>query len=306
MIPFIRLIRFPNLLIIVLAQWLCKYYIIDAFIPAGAMTDLQFWLLVLATVCIAAGGNVINDIFDVKVDLINKPEKVIVTKQISEQVAYNLYIGLNIVGVGIGLYLANAIGKSSFATLFVLISGALYIYASSLKRKAVIGNIVISLLVALSLLIVGLFDIASIAANENKIIVSLTFKLLAVYAFFAFAINWLREMVKDIEDIDGDHTVGMRTLPILLGRKRTAKMISVLAIICMAGIFWILYTYLHTNQWAIAYGLLALLGPMMYFAIKVWSAETKKDFRLLSSLLKIIMVLGLLSMPIFSYLFNLK
>ena len=131
------------------------------FIPLGVditLSHFEFVLLVLATICIAAAGNIINDIYDVDIDLINKPKKVIVGVSISEKTAYNLFIIFNIIGVGLGFYLANRSGEESFSGFFIVISALLYLYASFLKSMLLIGNIIISLLVAFSLIIVGLFD----------------------------------------------------------------------------------------------------------------------------------------------------
>ena len=165
---FLTLIRWKNLILIALVQLLIKYALFEPFDVAITLNGLGFSLLILTTLCLAAAGNIINDIYDVDTDLVNKPEQVVVGKTISEKAAYNLFFAFNIIGVGVGFYLAHAIGKSPFFAIFVIISASLYIYASYLKQMPLIGNIVISALVALSLIIVGVFELIPAIIESNK------------------------------------------------------------------------------------------------------------------------------------------
>ncbi|MFZ0491199.1 MAG: geranylgeranylglycerol-phosphate geranylgeranyltransferase [Salegentibacter sp.] len=292
---FLKLIRFGNLLFIVLTQYLIRYFL---FIPAGAgisLSDFSYFLLVFATICIAAAGYVINDVYDVEADKINKPEKRVIGKKISEKTANNLFIILNVTGVSMGFYLANLIGHPGFSAIFIFTSALLYLYASYLKQIIVVGNILISLLVALVILLPGLFDLLPAITAENRGIQSLLFSLLLDYAFFAFLINLLREMVKDQEDIRGDYNTGIRSLPIVLGVERTSKAIFALALIPLMAIIYYLYMYLFENTVAVLYTLLFILGPLLYFLVQITSAEKKKDFSRLSFILKIILFFGLIS-----------
>ena len=193
-----NLIRWKNLLLIVLVQVLVKYALFESFNIELTLSTIQFILLVLSTICIAAAGNIINDIYDVEIDLVNKPERVIVGKNISEKNALNLFIILNVLGVGLGFYISNSIDRSGFAVIFVLISALLYIYASYLKQTLLIGNIVISILVTLSILIVVIFDLISSITILNRALYLDIFKITFNYAVFAFMINLLREIIKDI------------------------------------------------------------------------------------------------------------
>src|SRR5690554_635682 len=123
------------------------------------LSTSQFILLVLATLCIAAGGNIINDIYDIEIDRVNKPDKVLIGKSISERTANNLFFILNIIGVGIGFYLSNVIGRPGFSALFIGISALLYLYAANLKSMLLVGNILVSILVAMSFIIVAIYDL---------------------------------------------------------------------------------------------------------------------------------------------------
>ncbi|GAL80200.1 hypothetical protein JCM19274_3770 [Algibacter lectus] len=207
---------------IALTQLLVKYALLEPFGGVAISLDgIGISLLIFATICIAAAGNIINDIYDIETDFVNKPHKLIVGNSISEKTAYNLFIVLNFIGVGVGFYLSHAVGKSAFFSLFVIISALLYVYATYLKRTLLIGNIVISILVALSVLIVGIFELLPALTLENRDIQLTFFKIIFDYAVFAFLLNLIREIAKDVEDIDGDYKAGMNTLPIAIGRDRT-------------------------------------------------------------------------------------
>jgi len=164
----LKLIRFKNLLIIVFVQCVIKYVLFDAFEAYTTLSHLQFSFLTVSTLCIAAAGYIFNDIQDIATDTINKPHKVIIGKNISKNFAYNLYMILTLIGVGLGMYVANSIDKNSFFSLFVLSAGLLYIYSNTLKPIAIVGNLTVSVLVALSLLLIGIFDLIPAITEQNK------------------------------------------------------------------------------------------------------------------------------------------
>lgn len=268
-----------------------------------SLADWQYGLLVLATVLIAAGGYVINDIFDQDTDSENKPSKVIVGNKISESLAYNLYVGLTIAGVGIGFYLSNVIMKPGFATLFILIASLLYLYATSLKQMILIGNIIVALLLSFSVIIIGIYDLYPATYEGNQKDMGVLFSILLDYAFFAFILNFIREIVKDLEDINGDYNQGMNTLPIVLGVQRTSKVVFVLSFIPLLILLYYTNEYFASNKLFIAtiYSLLMLVGPLLYFTIKSWNAKTKKEFHHLSLVLKFVLFFGILSIAVVAY-----
>lgn len=299
----LNLIRWKNLLMIVLVQLLIKYALFQPFLELTNLTITLNWfgfsLLILSTVCIAAAGNIINDIYDTETDLVNKPEKVIVGKSISEKTAYTLFITFNVIGVLIGFYLSNLVGKSSFFALFVIISALLYVYASYLKQTLLIGNIVIAILVALSILIVGLFELLPVITTQNQETQVTFFKILWDYALFAFIINFVREMVKDMEDIDGDYKTGMNTLPIAIGRNRASKVIFAMTLLPLFGVVYYVMTYFYKQPVVAGYFLLCVIAPLIYVTIKSFSAKTKKDYHHLSNVLKLVMLFGMLSLLLY-------
>lgn len=299
---WLRLIRFQNLFIIILTQVLIKYALFETFGITITLSAFGFFLLCLATVCIAAGGNIINDIYDQETDRINKPQKQIIGKKISEKSAFTGYIVFTILGVGIGFYLSNLIGRPGFSALFIVISALLYLYATYLKNIAVAGNILVSSLVAMVIIIMGLFELLPAITPQNQQTQSIIFSILLDYALFAFLINWLREMVKDQEDVNGDYNTGRSTLSVVLGLSRTNTVIFAVGLIPLISVIFYISEYLYTNLAAVLYALLLIVGPLLYFLIQVLSAKIRKQFSRLSLILKLIMVFGLLSVGLYPFL----
>lgn len=298
MVPFLKLIRYQNLLLLALMQFIFRYGFFKTENIPLALSDWQYGSLIASTVLIAAGGYIINNIFDQNTDTFNKPNTVIIGKNISETQAYNLYIGLTVTGVSIGFYLSNVIDKPGFASLFILIAATLYLYATSLKQMILIGNIIVALLLSLSVIIIGIFDLYPATGINNQQQMGLLFSILLDYAIFAFMINLLREIVKDIEDMDGDYNQGMYTLPIAIGKSRTGKIVFGLSFIPLFFILFYIHKYLIELLFVIVYLLLFVAGPLLYFTVKMWSATTKKEFHFLSILLKYILLFGILSIII--------
>ena len=295
----LNLIRWKNLVIIILAQVLIKYALFEQFEVFTTLSTIGFSLLVFTTLCIAAAGNIINDIYDVEADAINKPNHVIVGKHISEKTAYNLFFALNIIGIILGFYISHSVGRSSFFAIFVLISLSLYVYASYLKGIAIVGNILVSVLVAMSILIVAIFDLLPSMIEQNRDTQLTFFQIARDYAVFAFLVNLVREMVKDIQDVDGDHKAGYKTLPILLGRERGNKIAFIVSMLPTAAVIYFIVTYLYTQQIAIAYFLICVVAPLIYATIRLFSAEHKSQYNFISNIYKIVMVLGLLSLLLY-------
>ena len=297
---YLKLIRFQNLLMLALMQLVFRYGFLELQNIPLALADWQFGVLVLATVFIAAGGYIINNIVDVETDTENKPENVIVGKFISETKAYNLYIGFTVVGVAMGFYLANLIEKPSFAALFIIIAATLYFYATSLKQSLLIGNFIVALLLSVSVVIVGIFDLYPVTFEENRPVMGLLFGILLDYALFAFIINFIREIVKDLQDVNGDLNQGMNTLPIVFGVKKTTKLVFVLGFVPIICIVYYINANLFASGllYATVYGLVFILAPLLYFSTKIWSAATSQDFQHLSTVLKWILFFGILSIGI--------
>ncbi|WP_072991408.1 geranylgeranylglycerol-phosphate geranylgeranyltransferase [Flavobacterium segetis] len=301
---FLKLIRYQNLLLLVFMQIIFRYGFFKYQNITLALTDFQYVILVLSTVLIAAGGYVINNIFDQDTDAINYPKKVVVGNSISEKQAYNIYLILTSCGVGIGFYLANVIQKPLFAAIFILIAATLYLYATSLKQMLLIGNIVVAFLLAFSVIIIGIFDLYPVTFVENQQQMGVLFSILIDYAIFAFIINLFREIIKDFEDFEGDKIEGMNTFPIYFGKKIAVKIIFGFSFLPLVLLLFYINQYLINLLFVTIYLFLFVAAPLLIFIMKIWNAESKKDFQFLSLLLKWILFFGILSVVLIS--FNIK
>ncbi|MFT5964759.1 MAG: 4-hydroxybenzoate polyprenyltransferase [Flavobacterium sp.] len=300
MTDLLKLIRYQNLLMLAFMQLIFRYGFLKLQNIPLALAEWQYGLLVLSTVLLAAAGYVINDIFDQDTDVENRPKDLIVGKKITEANAYNIYFALNITGVGIGFYLSNVILKPGFAAIFILIAAILYIYATSLKQILLLGNIIIALLLSFSVLIIGIFDLYPVVDQANQPIMANLFSILLDFALFAFMINFIREIVKDLEDHKGDENQGMKTIAIVLGIDKTSKLVSVLGLIPIALLLIYINNYFVDNNLfaTTIYAFVFLVGPLLFFSIKIWSAKTKKEFSNLSLLLKWMLFFGIISISI--------
>ena len=294
---FFRLIRWKNLLLLLYIQLLLKFLFFTSFNATTNLSVLQFFTLVLAILFVTAAGYILNDIIDLKTDLINKPHKIIVADFFTVESTQRLYVITNTLGIGLGIGLSLSVQKPTFSFIFIGASLLLYFYSKKLKSKPLIGNITSSFLVAMSIVSLCLFDLNyTIQNNFQQLVIQVTVLL----SFFAFLINMVREVVKDIEDVNGDYSLNMSTLPILFGVSRTKKIAAFLCIFPIGLLLLIILKFASEYKFTVLYlGLFTLL-PLLYVALKLLSTKTKKDFKKLSMLLKIIMFLGINSLLIFS------
>ncbi len=303
MIPFLKLIRLPNLIIIAATQLLVRYCLImPAFILEfnrthnfpGYLSKVGFSMLMLSTLLIAAAGYIINDVYDTDIDAVNKPGKNLVGTKFSVKFAKRLFNIFSVVGILLGVYLALAIGKPVMAFIQVFAVASLYRYAAYFKKRLLIGNLIIALLSALSLIIVGLYE-PSIYPNIQFIL---------YYGVFAFMVSLTREIIKDVEDVDGDELAQCKTIPIRFGIKASKMIIVLLIAITMAALTWFLYRFFFINK---VVNFATLVGMFLIpFAALAWlviSAREKKDYYYASMFTKGIMIYGLLSIIPFWYFF---
>jgi len=304
---YLKLIRWPNLLIVIFTMLAIRYGVIYPFLKIYKFefifSNLNFILLIVATVFITAGGYVINDYFDRRIDMTNKPGEVLVGTHIDRRRVMSLHNMLTALGLAIGFYLSYSIDQESFAFIFIIISGALWFYSTLYKRQFLIGNILIALLTAAVPLLVLLYDVPLILDHYHFVFVKhldlykeIQYMMYAILIFsgFAFLTTFIREIIKDIQDMEGDIECNRNTLPIAWGIPVSKIFIIVLIIFTIASLFLIYYIFLQESLVSLIYLLVVLIAPLlslMYFIIK---AQTSKDFKFPSLFLKIIMVLGLL------------
>lgn len=278
LLGFVRLIRFPNLLIIVLTQYITRIFLVGPReLWVSHIKDPKFFLLSLSTVLVAAAGYIINDYYDVKIDTINKPKRVVVGRMLRRRVAMFAHIILNMLGILIAFSISLKIGAITFISGFLL-----WLYSNQLKRLPFIGNFVIAFLTAISVMVVFIY------APHNEFLVY-------TFAFFAFFISLIREIIKDMEDVKGDATFGCQTLPIIWGIRRT----KILLYLLIASFLILLFSLsIYLDNTIVTYFCLFVLIPVVWLTYKLIVADTKKEFAHLSTICKIIMLTGVLSMAL--------
>jgi 4-hydroxybenzoate polyprenyltransferase len=302
---YLRLIRPVNLLIMAGMLLLVRDAI---FLPVFRQNDLeglmpgwQFLLLVLATIFIGAAGYVINDVLDIELDRINKPGKQVIGRQISEETGNKLHFNLTAIGIVFGLIFSYLSGNIFLAVLFVIIPTALFYYSYKYKYQPVIGNLVVGLLAAMNVLIYWLFEFYHLKKNPDIFIdASLSFSILnrfvLAFAFFAFITTFIREIIKDAQDIEGDQRFGCRTIPVIIGYKKTGYLLLFLILLALAAIAWFQVILYKTGYQWMAYFLIITQLLLVYSGIKTILANDKAAFGKLSLMFKLIMVSGMLSL----------
>ena len=303
---FFRLIRWPNLFFIVLTQMLFRYFILP-FVYFGdhqgydqiKLSQPLFFLLILASVCIAGGGYIINDYFDVNIDQVNKSSKVIVGKFVRRRMAILLHAILSIAGLVISLYVGYKLQNIFIPFFNFLAIVILWLYSSIFKKKLLIGNILISLLTAWVILVLTLAEYR-FRISPHDIVWQRLLKLSFIYAGFAFIISLIREVIKDMEDRDGDMKYGCTTMPIVWGIP-VSKVFAGVWIVVLIGLLGALQIYVIQFGWwlSVLYSLITIIIPLIWVLRKLYEANTPSQFHLLSNVVKVIMLAGIVSMVFF-------
>lgn len=311
-VAFLRLIRWPNLLFIALTQIFFYYFVLHASIinESGEIFILErsslFILLVISSICIAAAGYIINDYFDLNIDAVNKPQKIVVDRIVKRRWAILWHLVLSSIGIVLSFYISYktkiySIGIVNFLCVFML-----WFYSTTFKRKLLSGNVIISLLTAWVILSVYLFsgvkvleyhgwNFSGYVFDARKL-----FKLTMLYSGFAFVLSLIREVVKDIEDMNGDAKYNCRTMPIAWGLPATRVFLGVWMVVLISSIFISIF-YAFQSGWKVGsvYTFIFILIPLIYILMKLLKAKTTKDYRKVSLAIKFIMFAGILSMLFF-------
>ena len=298
---YLKLIKYQNLLLLATMLLVFRYLFLTQSYIDLALTDINYFLLVLSTVCIAAGGAVMQHIVNQEEDEIIRPQSRLVGNTITETSAYNWYIGLTIVGVGIGFYLANVIFKPTFASLFVLVATLLYIQATNLKQIPFINNCITALLVAISIVTIALFDVFPATDATNKVRMSEAFGILIDYAIFSFFLVLLKELVNDLKNKQSDEMVGNTTLATRLGLLKTKIITGIFVILILAMILYYCKNYLFELNLALYYILITMLGPLLLVGLKLINSTSAKEFKLLNRVLQFVLITSLFSIAIIIY-----
>lgn len=306
LLHFFRLVRWPNLLFILLAESLFHFFIYKPLYPSPAsIVDYSFYFIVATSICIAAAGYIINDYFDVNIDQVNKPNLVVVGAHISRRWVIFWHLILSMGGVYISLiafpfqqYLH--IHFSNLVTILIL-----WFYSTNFKKDFLIGNVIIAVLTAWTIGVVyfskftfiQLLHPMNMMPNDMKF-----FKLMSLYASFAFILTLVREALKDMEDMGGDEKFGCKTMPIAWGLQTTKVYVAVWLMVLILALIGIQLFAIPFGWWIpIAYAVLTIIAPLVYVLFNLNQAYTKEDFNRLSNLIKIAMFMGILSMGFFYF-----
>ncbi len=310
MLNYIRLFRLPNLLMIPITMYLLRYGIIEPALDYGYSISLQtnmqlqfsdklFLIVVLINVFLGAAGYVINDYFDRKIDSINRPDRVVVGKSIPRRTVIIIHFVLNAIAVVLAGYLSWKLRKPVILLVYLMISGIFWLYSTTYKKQLLIGNIIVAFLTALVPLQVAYYDIVPLnhAYAEVLLMNGADFKALLywilAFALFAFIVNFAREIIKDIEDFEGDKNYECITVPISIGVKATKGVVITIFIGVIALLVNIYFKFIYDpfSQW---YLLIALVIPLLVCVYLLISAKTVKNYHNISLILKLIMLMGVL------------
>ncbi|MRG44386.1 hypothetical protein GFS24_04635 [Chitinophaga sp. SYP-B3965] len=293
---FLKLVRWPNLLFILLTQFLFQYCVINPLMlrySIGPLVELRnFLMIATAYQLIAAAGYIINDYFDVPIDLVNKPHKVFITQGISKRTALALYIAMNVTAILLSISLSNPLPLICVIISIVL----LFMYSAFLKKSFLTGNVLVSGITASAVLVLFMM-------------VEQRFRYLQMatllYTGFAFLLSFAREVIKDLEDIGGDRLHGGQTMAIVLS-DAVVRYIVVLNLFCMIILLGVIQPYLWGgNLWTrvlSVYIILLVMIPLIRIILKVFKAKACADYNRLSGSIKIVMLMGILSMLFVQYI----
>ena len=302
-----RLVRWSNLLFLAALVWVMEKWVAVPILNKAAFGEQLPWylllLVMLATVLIAAGGYVINDYFDVKIDRINRPDEVIVTRSVSKPAAMRLSLILSGIGIVCGLAVAAILRSMTIGILFILIPGLLWFYSSSYKRLFMIGNLIIALLAAVTPLLVAMVNVAQLQLLYATILPYTTlvhdlYAWLGGFALFAFLLTWIREIIKDIQDQMGDRELECHSMPVVWGELWTKVFVTGLIVLTLAVIghlwFHVLPFPIGWNSLSTRYIVLGIITPLLGALGLLWAAKIPSDYKTCQQVVKLTMFLGML------------
>ena len=303
----LRLVRWSNLLFLAALVWLMEKWVAVPILNKAAFGEQLPWymlvLILLATVFIAAGGYVINDYFDVKIDRINRPDEVVVTRTVSKPSAMRLSMTLSGIGIACGIAAAVLLRSLTIGILFVLIPGLLWFYSSSYKRLFMVGNLIIALLAATTPMVLAMANVAILQLRYETILPFTTlphdlYAWLGGFALFAFLLTWIREIIKDMQDQMGDRELECHSMPVVWGETWTKVFVTGLIVLTLAiiGHLWyhILPFPISWSSLSTRYIALGVVIPMLSSLWLLWAAKIPSDYKSCQQVVKFTMLIGML------------
>lgn len=275
------------------------------------LNDNLFYLLILSTVLIAAAGYIINDYFDVKTDLINHPDTVVVDRVIKRRLAILLHIAFTAIGVTLGVYAALKTGYLRLAFFHFVAATLLWFYSTHLKKKLLIGNLVVSVLTASVAFMPLVFEIGVMHKNNtdfitnNSYLVISAIRITLIFGIFAFMTSMAREIIKDMEDYKGDKATGGATMPIVWGITTSKFNAFFFLQITALLLLFVVYNSVRFDKVIFSSGnfyiLFCLILPLVFLGFYTLRASESFQYKKASLFLKVIMLLGLCYSFIFYY-----
>lgn len=312
MLHYLKLIRFQNLLFIGFIQFLMRQAVLIPVLQKYGFEATQasgmLALLIISTVLIAAGGYALNDYFDVKIDAINRPDKQVVGKIIPRQTAILLHQILSVLGIITGLLLSYFARSFTLGLIFIVVPGLLWFYSASYKRQFMTGNLIVAFISAITLLVVGISELAFLRKEFGTLIYETPipgeiYGWIGGFSVFSFLCTWIREIIKDIEDEKGDREFECRTMPIIWSIGKTKIFLYMLILVTNLSLYYINYQFINfEGTLTLRYIIFGLTLPFVALVFLIFNAKTPNEYHQASNLLKIIMLIGVLYALIFYYL----
>lgn len=308
-----QLIRWQNLLFTAVIMLLMEYMVAAPLLRQWVLLPgWLFCLLLFAVVAIAAGGYAINDYFDVRIDAVNRPGRMLVTRTLTKQTAMLCHQVLTGLGAVAGIAAAIVLRSWSLGLIFVFVPGLLWFYSASYKRQFVVGNLIVAFVAALVPLVVAVANAAYLNLRFADLLGYTTvvrdlYLWIGGFALFAFLTTLIREILKDMQDREGDRELECHTLPIRLGDKWTKLVVVSLILLTCGLLCWLVFGVMpfpHTwSSYSVRYLIFGLLIPFACELYLVLTARISSDYRFAQGLMKFIMGVGVLfSVIVFIYL----
>ncbi len=312
MLKFLKLIRLENVVMVLVTQLLMSYAVIAPILKVNGLESatpaLSTLLIILGTALITMGGYVINDYFDTRIDEINKPHKVIIGKAISRHKAMSLHQILTGIGVLCGLFVSYQTRSVTIALIYIMIPGLLWFYSSSYKRQFFIGNVIVGLITGFVPMIMALVEVAYQVHIYGDIlkttgVVADIYLWVGFFSLFAFALNVLREMVKDLQDEEGDREMECRTVPIVLGNNWAKVIITLFTGLLLTAIVFLIVKQLTFAETVVLKNFLlyGVCAPLFFFVLMLFRAKIPQDYATTQKVLKAIMLAGIIFSLVFLY-----
>jgi len=268
-------VRGYNILVIVIAQYLTSVYIFAHNIPAKkVLLDINLLMLVLASAVVVAAGYIINSFYDSEKDLINRPNKTMLDKLVSQNTKLSFYFVLNFSSIIMASYVSF-----SAVVFFSIYIFAIWFYSHKLKKTPLLGNIISALLTIAPFFIIFIYY-----KNFDTVIF--------VHASFLFLIIAIRELAKDLENMKGDLALNYRTIPVVYGEEVSKKMITFLIALSLIPLYFLINKYQIGYMYYYFY---IAIGLLIIFLLFLWKSSTKIHYVILHNILKFILVAGVFS-----------